>query len=133
MGTLVVAHSVGTVSTSDLAVALGCIGKARVPNPSPFPLVVGFSLPEFVGNRRWVGGAESGLLTLLVHFGGDELGSGLRVADGAVGGCCVDAPRRLRRCLDARLARSEALSHRLFVACCSASGIGQPLWLLNRY
>ena len=48
MGTLVVAHSVGTVSTSDLAVALGCIGKARVPNPSPFPLVVGFSLPEFV-------------------------------------------------------------------------------------
>ena len=79
MGTLVEAHSVGTVSTSDLAVALGCIGKARVPNPSPFPLVVGFSLPEFVGNRRWVGGAESGLLTLLVHFGGDELGSGLRV------------------------------------------------------
>ena len=27
---------------------LGCIGKARVPNPSPFPLVVGFSLPESV-------------------------------------------------------------------------------------
>ena len=65
----------------------------------------------------------SGLLTLLVHFGGDELGSGLRVADRAVGGGCVDAPRRLRRCLDARLARSEALSHRLFLACCSASGI----------
>ena len=78
MGTRVVAHSVGTASTSDLAVALGCIGKARVPNPSPFPLVVGFSLPESVGNRRRVGGAVSGLLTLLVRFGGDELGSGLR-------------------------------------------------------
>ena len=81
MGTLVVAHSVGTVSTSDLAVARGCIGKARVPNPSPFPLVVGFSLPEFVGNRRRVGVsvAVSVLVTLLVRFGGDELGSGLRV------------------------------------------------------
>ena len=48
MGTRVVAHSVGTASTSDLAVARGCIGKARVPNPSPFPLVVGFSLPGSV-------------------------------------------------------------------------------------
>ena len=60
---------------------LGCIGKARVPNPSPFPLVVGFSLPESVGNRRRVGVsvAVSVLVTLLVRFGGDELGSGLRV------------------------------------------------------
>ena len=79
MGTRVVAHSVGTASTSDLAGVLGCSGCTRVPNPGPIPLVLGFSLPEFVGNRRWVGGAESGLLTLLVHFGGDELGSGLRV------------------------------------------------------
>ena len=81
MGTRVVAHSVGTASTSDLAVALGCIGKARVPNPSPFPLVVGFSLPESVGNRRRVGvsDAVSVLVTLVVRFGGDELGSGLRV------------------------------------------------------
>ena len=81
MGTRVVAHSVGTASTSDLAVARGCSGCTRVPNPGPFPLVVGFSLPESVGNRRRVGVsvAVSVLLTLLVRFGGDELGSGLRV------------------------------------------------------
>ena len=36
----------------------------------------------------------SGLLTLLVRFGGVELGSRLRVAGRAVGGGCVDAPRR---------------------------------------
>ena len=77
-------------------------------------------------NRRRAGGAVSGLLTLVVRFGGVELGSGLRVAGRAVGGGCVDAPRRLRRCLDARLARSEALSHRLFLfdGLFSASGLG---------
>ena len=85
MGTRVVAHSVGTASTSDLApcrsVVRGCSGSTRVPNPGPFPLVVGFSLPESVGNRRRVGVsvAVSVLVTLLVRFGGDELGSGLRV------------------------------------------------------
>ena len=63
-------------------------------------------------NRRRAGGAVSGLLTLLVRFGGVELGSWLRVAGRAVGGGCVDAPRRLRRCLVARPAQSEALSHR---------------------
>ena len=131
MGTLVVAHSVGTVSTSDLAVALGCIGKARVPNPSPFPLVVGFSLPESV-LATVVGSAELCPVFLPCWFASAVMNSGVGCvfADRAVGGCCVDAPRRLRRCLDARLARSEALSHRLFLmACCSASGIGQPLWL----
>ena len=56
-------------------------------------------------------------------------GVGCVFAGRAVGGSCVDAPRRLRRCRDARLARSEALSHRVLMACCSASGIGQPLWL----
>ena len=81
MGTHVVAHSVGTASTSDLAGVLGCSGCTRVPNPGPIPLVLGFSLPEFVGNRRRVGVsvAVSVLVTLLVRFGGDELGSGLRV------------------------------------------------------
>ena len=54
----------------------------------------------------------SGLLTLLVRFGGVELGSWLRVAGRAVGGGYVDAPRRLRRCLDACPAQSEALPHR---------------------
>ena len=46
-----------------------------------FRLVLGFSLPEFVGNRLRVGVsvAVSVLVTLLVRFGGDELGSGLRV------------------------------------------------------
>ena len=60
-----------------------------------FRLVLGFSLPESVGNRLRVGAsvAVSVLVTLLVRFGGDELGSGLRVADRAVGGSCVDAPR----------------------------------------
>ena len=95
MGTRVVAHSVGTASTSDLAVARGCSGSTRVPNPGPFPLVVGFSLPESVGNRRRVGVsvAVSGLVTLLVLFGGDELRRGLRVRRLAVGGSCADAPR----------------------------------------
>ena len=81
MGTRVVAHSVGTASTSDLAGVLGCSGCTRVPNPGPIPLVLGFSLPEFVGNRRRVGVsvAVSVLVTLVVRFGGDELGSGLRV------------------------------------------------------
>ena len=81
MGTRVVAHSVGTASTSDLAGVLGCSGCTRVPNPGPIPLVLGFSLPEFVGNRRRVGVsvAVSVLVTLLVRFGGVELGSGLRV------------------------------------------------------
>ena len=86
--------SVGTVSTSDLAVALGCIGKARGPNPSPFPLVVSLVFLSLLTNRRRVGGGVSGLETLLVRFGGVELGSRLRDAGRAVGGGCVDAPRR---------------------------------------
>ena len=60
------------------------------------PIVVGF----FVG-----GGTVNGLLevvvfdlldllTLVVRSGGAELGSGLLVAGRAVGGGCVDAPRR---------------------------------------
>ena len=35
----------------------------------------------------------SGLVTLLVLFGGDELGRGLRVCRLAVGGSCAGAPR----------------------------------------
>ena len=59
------------------------------------PIVVGFSLRGCVGGTV-VGLAEleSGLLTLLVRFGGVELGSGLRVAGRAVGSGCVDALRR---------------------------------------
>ena len=43
-----------------------------------FRLVLGFSLPEFVGNRLRIGVsvAVSVLVTLVVRFGGDELGSG---------------------------------------------------------
>ena len=59
------------------------------------PIVVGF----FVG---FGGGTVNGLvevvvfdlLTLVVRSGGAELGSGLLVAGRAVGGGCVDAPRR---------------------------------------
>ena len=62
------------------------------------PIVVGF----FVG---FGGGTVNGLvevvvfdlldlLTLVVRSGGAELGSGLRIADRAVGSGCVDAPRR---------------------------------------
>ena len=45
----------------------------------------------------------------------------------------VDAALMLPDDFDVALARSEVLSHRLFLACLSASGIGQLLWLLNRY
>ena len=70
------------------------------------PIVVGF----FVG---FGGGTVNGLLevvvlglpdllTLLVRFGGVELGSGLRVAGRAVGSGCVECPPTyFRRCLDA--------------------------------
>ena len=59
------------------------------------PIVVGFSLRWCVGGTV-VGLAElvSGLQTLVVRVGGVELGSGLLDAGRAVGGGCVDAPRR---------------------------------------
>ena len=70
------------------------VGKDRVPNPSPLPVVVDFSLRGCVGGTV-VGlvALVSGLLTLLVRFGGVELGRGLRVRRFAVGGSCADAPR----------------------------------------
>ena len=43
--------------------------------------------------RVGVSVAVSGLVTLLVLFGGDVLGRGLRVRRLAVGGSCADAPR----------------------------------------
>ena len=58
------------------------------------PIVVGFSLRGCVGGTV-VGLAELvRLQTLVVRVGGVELGSGLRDAGRAVGGGCVDAPRR---------------------------------------
>ena len=59
------------------------------------PIVVGFSLRGCVGGTV-VGLAElgSGLQSLVVRVGGVELGSWLLDAGRAVGGGCVDAPRR---------------------------------------
>ena len=76
-----------------------------------------------------VGSAELSPVFLPCWFTSAVMNSGVGCvfAGRAVGGSCVDAPRRLRRCRDARLAQSEALSHRVLMACCSASGIGQPL------
>ena len=71
------------------------VGKDRVPNPSPLPVVVDFSLRGCVGGTV-VGLAElgSGLQSLVVRVGGVELGSRLRDAGRAVGDGCVGAPRR---------------------------------------
>ena len=109
MGTLVEAHSVGTVSTSDLALLARLYRQGPGSKSESFfrwswaLVFVGLRKTNLsvLRNRLRAGGAVSGLLTLLVRFGGVELGSWLRVAGRAVGGGCVDAPRRLRRCLDA--------------------------------
>ena len=81
MGTRVVAHSVGTASTSDLAGVLGCSGCT---SGSKSGSISGLSWAlVFLScwNRLRVGVsvAVSVLVTLVVRFGGDELGSGLRV------------------------------------------------------
>ena len=54
----------------------GCIGKARVPNPSPFPLVVGFSLPESVLGTV-VGSAELSPVFLPCWFTSAVMNSGV--------------------------------------------------------
>ena len=107
--------------------ALGCIGKARVPNPSPFPLVVGFSLPEFV-LRTVVGSAELSPVFLPCWFTSAVMNSGVGCvfAGRAVFGSCVDAPRNFDvAVMRVRLGLKRSL--RVLMACCSASGIGQPL------
>ena len=79
--------------------------KARVPKPSPSSDCRGLesslgprkTCPECVdepSSGQQGSGSKSESSSLLVRFGGVELGSGLRVAGRAVGDGCVDAPRR---------------------------------------
>ena len=77
--------------------------KARVPKPSPSSDCRGLdsslgprkTCPECVdepSSGQQGSGSKSESSSLLVRFGGVELGSGLRVAGRAVGRGCVDAP-----------------------------------------
>ena len=72
-----------------------CWVVPAVPRVGPNPARLGALVFLSCWNRLRVGVsvAVSVLVTLLVRFGGDELGRGLRVRRFAVGGSCVDAPR----------------------------------------
>ena len=94
MGTRVVAHSVGTASTSLVGVlgCSGCTSGSKSWSNSGLSWALVF-LSCWNRLRVGVSVAVSVLVTLVVRFGGDELGRGLRVRRFAVGGSCADAPR----------------------------------------